>query len=111
VKGRAPRVSCVTVLASLAVFVALPAVASDSEALAAGATPFEAPFLLQARGLRGLRAEVVAEILGKQEGGELSLAVLAAPLPVVDGKARVPVFIEIDGASFLRHNQSEMTRV
>ena len=65
---------------------------------------------LQAHRLRGLTIEAVGSILGPP-GGELALAVLAAPLPGDAGPARVPFFVEIDGSTLLAHNQAQTARV
>lgn len=86
--------------------------------------PFSGRTVLQARRLRGLTAEVAATVLRAEEGGGLGVAALAVPLPgaavpaprPADGAAAapgpprvpVPLFVEIDGASFLETNQAEV---
>ncbi len=66
---------------------------------------------LQAHKLRGLRAEVAGLILGGQPGGDIAFEALATPLRGAGGKAHVPLFVEIDGPSFLEANQSSTARV
>jgi len=75
--------------------------------------PFDdAPAVLQARRLRGLRAEIAGLVLLADPGGNLALEALALPLgPSSEGRVRVPVFVEIDGSNFLEHNQAELARV
>lgn len=70
--------------------------------------------VIKARTLRGLTSEVAALVLGSQAGGQIAISPLAAPYPAApgqDGKTRVAVFVEIDGPSFLDHNQAEVARV
>lgn len=89
--------------------------------------PFASRSALQARRLRGLTAEVAALVLRGEEGGGLGVAALAVPLPEVapsepppraageetPAGPRVPVslFVEIDGASFLEANRTDVARV
>ncbi len=49
----------------------------------------------------GLRAEVAALIMSGQQGGDLPIEVLAFPVPAAEGKARVPILIEIAGPPLL----------
>ncbi len=95
------------------------------ELFAESPDPFSGRTVLQARRLRGLTAEVAATVLRGEEGGGLGVAALAVPLPgaavrtpapaegaaaAAPGPQRVPVplFVEIDGASFLESNQAEV---
>ncbi len=66
---------------------------------------------VQARRLRGLRAEVAGLLLGSPGGGTLTFEALATPLRGTDGKANVPLFIEVDGPTFLETNQRNTARV
>ena len=56
--------------------------------------------------LRGLRPEVIGAMFSAADGGDLPIEVLALAL----GQS-VALFVEIDGADFLRHNQAEVARV
>ncbi len=49
----------------------------------------------------GLKAEVAALIMSGQEGGALPIEVLALPVPAAEGKARVPILVEIAGPPLL----------
>ena len=108
-------VAVVLLLASAETSRAIPR--SEAEAVtsatapADGPTPFDRPLVLQAHRLRGLRGEIVKLILTAEDGGELALAALAAPFQGGGETTRVPLFVEIDGASFLRHNQAPVARL
>lgn len=81
-------------------------------ALQPPADPFElAPSVLQARKLRGLRAEIVSLVLLAEPGGEIALEGLAIPVQRGEPKADVRIFLEIDGASLLEHNQEDPARI
>ncbi len=66
---------------------------------------------LQAHKLRGLRGEVAGMILNGRPGGDIAFEALAMPLRGTGDKAHVPLFIEIDGPTFLEANQSSTARV
>ncbi len=66
---------------------------------------------LQAHRLRGLTAEVAGLILGSPSGGDLAFEALATPLRGTGGKAHVPMFVEIDGPTFLETNRRDIARV
>ena len=66
---------------------------------------------LQAHKLRGLRAGVAGLILGRPSGGDIAFEVLATPLRGTGDKARVPLFVEIDGPTFLQANQHNTARI
>ena len=68
--------------------------------------PFVAGRVLDAQRLIGFKAGVAHRIFTAEEGGAIAIAVLAVPLPTDGPKARVQVFVEIDGATFLSHNQA-----
>jgi tetratricopeptide (TPR) repeat protein len=74
-------------------------------------TPLDSPLVMQARALRGLRTDVIGEMFSAEEGGDLSFSVLAVPLPGGEGTGTVSLFIEMDGASFLQFNQSDLARL
>ncbi len=80
-------------------------------ALRLPAIDFFAGPTLQARKLRGLKAEVAGLILGGKPGGDIAFEALATPLRGTGGKAHVPLFVEIDGPTFLQANQSGTARV
>ncbi|MEM1201952.1 MAG: hypothetical protein AAGN66_01840 [Acidobacteriota bacterium] len=85
--------------------------APDPAASMYAADPFStAPRYLQARRLRGLSGEVASLILKADPGGEILMETHAVTLPG-DGKAEVRVFVEIDGSSFLEHNQADLARI
>ncbi len=68
--------------------------------------PFSAGVTLQARRLRGLTAEAAGLLMGgSPDGGQIAFEPLATPLPGSSGTAYVPLFIEIDGPTFLESNQ------
>ncbi len=73
-------------------------------------SPFEYGPVLGSRRLRGIRPRVANQLLTEAEGGELVIEALAAPLDG-GGAMHVPLFIEVDGASFLQHNQAEIARI
>ncbi len=73
--------------------------------------PFDAAPPLQAERLRGLRPEIARTILRGAPGGEIALAVLAYPASPAAERARVALFVEIDGATFLDSNQSKTAQV
>ncbi|MDH3745018.1 MAG: tetratricopeptide repeat protein [Acidobacteriota bacterium] len=75
------------------------------------ASPFERATTLQAHELRGFRASVANQLLSATELGEIAIAVLATPLDLAGDRVRVPFFVEIDGASFLEHNNAALPRV
>ncbi len=81
------------------------------EELLAPIDPFSAGPTLEAHRLRGLTAEVVGLILQHDPGGDFAFEALATPLRGEGGKAFVPLFIEIDGPTFLEANQSATARV
>ena len=66
--------------------------------------------VLQARKLRGLRAEIAGLILGSPDGGDIAFETLAIPLRGSADKAHVPVFIEVDGPTFLQANSRDTAR-
>ena len=71
------------------------------------ALPFEVADSLRARKVRGFKAEVAQRIFSAEEGGEIAVAAWAVPLSRGDtGTSYVPLLVEIDGAGYLRHNQS-----
>ena len=72
---------------------------------------FAGEVVLQAHKLRGLTAEVASLVLRGDTGGPIAFEALATPMRGGDGKAHIPVFIEIDGPSFLESNQSNTARV
>jgi tetratricopeptide (TPR) repeat protein len=71
---------------------------------------FAAGPTLQAHTLRGLRADVAGLILGSESGGDIAFEALATPLRGIDGKAHVPLFVEIDGPTFLQANPQDTAR-
>lgn len=87
--------------------------AVDAFDRASVSSPFDvAPVLFQARRLRGLTGEVATLVLRGEPGGNFSIEALATPLPAAAGeKAEVPLFIEVDGSSFMDMNRSKKTRV
>ena len=75
-------------------------------------SPFDRGPVLRSYQLRGLRPDVVARLLGAEEGGRLPLEVLALPTDSSDDEGtQVELFVEIDGASFLNRNQAQAPRV
>lgn len=89
-----------------------PSLGQAPEAALAAGDPFTlAPAVLQARKLRGLRTEVASLVLSAEPGGEIALEGLAIALPGEAPKAEVRVFVEIDGASLLEHNQDDLARI
>ncbi len=86
---------------------ALLAGALAAPALAQSPPPRE----IRAHKLRGLSTEVAGLVLTAADGGELAIAALATPLPGGSGKARVPLFVEIDGATLLANNQAGTARL
>ena len=73
---------------------------------------FAAGPTLQAYKLRGLTAEAVALIMSRSPGdGDIAFEALATPWPDESVQARLPLFIEIDGSTFLESNQSGTARV
>ncbi len=81
------------------------------EALRSPAIDFFASGLtLHAHRLRGLKAEVAGLLLGSPGGGEIAFEALATPLRGDGGKANVPLFVEIDGPTFLAANQRSTAR-
>ncbi|MCP4201416.1 MAG: hypothetical protein GY769_05710 [bacterium] len=75
-------------------------------------SPFEAGTTLDSHPLRGVRPEVINQILTAEIGGEMAIEALAVPLPgVVGNEPLVALFVEIDGPSFLGHNQADVARV
>ncbi len=66
--------------------------------------------LLEGHRLRGLRPGVVRELLAGEPGGLLPLSAMALPLGGSE-PGRVVLLVEIDGASFVEHNRSEVARV
>jgi len=95
--------------------------AGDGEAAAAEPLPPElelfatSPFtgtVLRGHTLRGLTGEVAGQIMSSSQGGQFAVECFATALRLLDGdKVYVPVFVEIDGASFLENNQAETARV
>lgn len=82
------------------------------ESLRSPVIDFFAPDLtLQAHKLRGLRAEIAGMILGSPGGGNIAFEALATPLRGTGDRANVPLFIEIDGPTFLETNQRDTARV
>ncbi|MCP4661304.1 MAG: hypothetical protein GY856_38365 [bacterium] len=75
------------------------------------ASPFAAETVLEARKLRGLNAEVATLILQAQPGGQIAIEALATPLRGSEERAHVPVFVEIDGVSFMDNNEAAMPLV
>jgi len=71
------------------------------------ASPFVAETVIEARKLRGINAEVASLILGAQPGGQIAIEVLATPLRGPEDRAYVPIFVEIDGVSFMDNNQGD----
>ncbi len=69
------------------------------------ASPFAIGTVLEARKLRGLSAEVATLILQAQPGGQIAMEALATPLRGEE-RAHVPVFVEIDGVSFMDSNEA-----
>ncbi len=67
--------------------------------------------ILQAHKLRGLKAEVAGLLLGSPGGGDIAFEALATPLRGDGAKANVPLFVEIDGPTFLAANQHGTARV
>ncbi len=80
------------------------------EALRSPAIDFFAGPSLQAHKLRGLKAEVAGMLLGSPGGGAIAFEAVATPLRAGD-KAIVPLFVEIDGPTFLETNQRSTARV
>jgi tetratricopeptide (TPR) repeat protein len=91
--------------------VAQVAESTESPYLESPANPWSGPLVLQGRALVGVRPQVVGEILTGAEGGELAIATLAVPAPGSSTETAVSLFVEIDGASFLDSNQTELTRL
>jgi len=75
--------------------------------------PFDqGPVMFQSRRLRCLTGEVATLVLRGEPGGNFSIEALATPLPgKTTDKADVPLFVEIDGSSFMDMNRSRQTRV
>ena len=62
--------------------------------------------------LRGIRPSVVRQILAPEDDGQVAVEALAVALPAMSGGGHpVVVVVEIDGPSFLSHNQAELARV
>ncbi len=89
---------------------ATPAAAREPVAPAASdalrVLPFSAADALRAHRLRGFTAEIAQQIFAAEEGGEIALAASALPLPGAGAGGYVALLVEVDGVSFLRHNQA-----
>jgi tetratricopeptide (TPR) repeat protein len=59
----------------------------------------------------GLRVETAALLMSGQEGGTIPVAALAIPLPGSDGKARVAVLLEMDGAEAMEGQTGDLLRL
>jgi tetratricopeptide (TPR) repeat protein len=59
----------------------------------------------------GLRVETAALLMSGQEGGTIPVAALAIPLPGADGKARVAVLLEMDGAEAMEGQTGNLLRL
>jgi tetratricopeptide (TPR) repeat protein len=86
-------------------------VANEIIGIVAESTPLESPLAMQARALRGLRTDVIGEMFSSDEGGDLTFSVLAAPLATSEGVSPIALFVEMDGASLLQFNQSDLARL
>jgi tetratricopeptide (TPR) repeat protein len=59
----------------------------------------------------GLKVESAALLVSGEQGGSIQLAVLPLFLPGAGGRVRVPVVLEIDGATLLKGNPGDLLRV
>lgn len=59
----------------------------------------------------GLRVETAALLMSGQEGGTIPMAALAIPLPGPDGKGRVAVLLEMDGAEAMEGQTGGLLRL
>ncbi len=60
--------------------------------------------------LAGLKMESAALLVSGEQGGSIHVAVLPLPLPGPGEKVRVPVVLEIDGATLLKGNTGDLLR-
>ena len=59
----------------------------------------------------GLKMESVALLVSGEQGGSIHVAVLPLLLPGTGGRTRVPIVLEIDGATLLKGNTGGLLRV
>jgi Flp pilus assembly protein TadD len=59
----------------------------------------------------GLKMESVALLVSGEQGGSIHVAVLPLFFPGAGGKVRVPIVLEIDGATLLKRNTGDALRV
>jgi tetratricopeptide (TPR) repeat protein len=59
----------------------------------------------------GLKVESAALLVSGEQGGSIQFAVLPLFLPGAGGRVRVPVVLEIDGATLLKGNPGDLLRV
>jgi len=70
----------------------------------------EAP-AVRVLGARGLKMESVALLVSGEQGGSIHVAVLPLLFPGAAGRVRVPVVLEVDGATLLKGNTGGLLRV
>ncbi|HEX6863915.1 MAG TPA: hypothetical protein VF414_13900, partial [Thermoanaerobaculia bacterium] len=92
---------------ALLLFLALPALAQEP-------APEKPPLRVMRTG--GLRVETAALLMSGQEGGTIPVAALAIPLPQAglpgaEGKARVAVLLETDGAEAMEGQTGDLLRL
>jgi Flp pilus assembly protein TadD len=74
------------------------------------ASPPEAP-AVRVLHTAGLKMESVALLMSGEQGGSIHVAVLPLLFPGAGGRVRVPIVLEIDGATLLKGNQGDLARV
>ena len=87
---------------ALLLLLALPALAQEP-------APEKPPLRVMRTG--GLRVETAALLMSGQEGGTIPVAALAIPLPGPDGKGRVAVLLEMDGAEAMEGQSGNLLRL
>jgi tetratricopeptide (TPR) repeat protein len=93
-------------LASLAI---LPALAQNTQEPQASA-PAELP-AVRVLPTGGLKVESAALLVSGEQGGSIQVAVLPLFVPGIPGRVRVPVVLEIDGATLLKGNSGDLLRI
>lgn len=88
--------------AALLLLLALPALGQEP-------APEKPPLRVMRTG--GLRVETAALLMSGQEGGTIPVAALAVPLPGPDGKGRVAVLLEMDGAEAMEGQSGDLLRL
>lgn len=74
-------------------------------------SPFSGPAVLQAHRLRGLSGQAASLVMLGTTGGSIAIEATAMPIPTGAEKTVVPLFVEIDGSTFLENNQAPVARV